>query len=223
MAVALRFAALGGLAAAATALPTAAATSPSTAAAAQVSCLVLCGAVVGGVGACARSVGACALVMGGARVRVTLPRSALPLTGQTAAVCLATLVLGRTAATAGSALYAALALLGFPILAGGQSGLTVAAAGYVLGFPLCAWLAANETATASPLHIFGRSVIAQAACVAVGATWSVARGATPPAAVWARGARPFLPGLLMKAACVAALSLPYRWLTSPARPPATSA
>jgi biotin transport system substrate-specific component len=67
----------------------------------------------------------------------------VPVTAQTLGVMLAGAVLGARRGAAALALFLALIALGLPLLAGGRGGLAVFAGpsvGYLVGFPLAAWV-----------------------------------------------------------------------------------
>lgn len=72
-----------------------------------------------------------------AQVRVLLPWSPVPITGQTFAVLLAGVMLGRWWGGASLAIYAGLGAVGVPWFSGWASGLG-ATGGYVIGFILAA-------------------------------------------------------------------------------------
>ena len=83
-----------------------------------------------------------ALLMAGltgllAQVRIALPFTPVPLTGQTFAVLLAGVVLGRKWGGVSLAIYAILGVAGVPWFNGGTSGLS-ATGGYLIGFVLAA-------------------------------------------------------------------------------------
>ncbi len=90
------------------------------------------------------------LILGGtlltallAQVRLPLPFTPVPLTGQTLAVLLVGAALGSRRGLASMALYTLLGGLGLPFFAGGQGGLAYLAGptlGYLLGFIAAAWL-----------------------------------------------------------------------------------
>ena len=72
-----------------------------------------------------------------AQVKIPLPFTPVPLTGQTFAVLLVAAVLGSKRGAASIVLYIALGAFGLPIFAGGASGmayLTGATLGYLVGF-----------------------------------------------------------------------------------------
>ena len=70
-----------------------------------------------------------------AQVRFVVPFSPVPITGQTFAVLLAGVVLGRRWGGASMAIYAALGVMGLPWFSGWTSGLG-ATGGYLIGFIL---------------------------------------------------------------------------------------
>ena len=68
-----------------------------------------------------------------AQFRFYLPWSPIPITGQTFAVLLAGITLGRWWGGASMALYAVLGFAGMPLFAGLSGGIT-ATGGYIIGF-----------------------------------------------------------------------------------------
>lgn len=78
-----------------------------------------------------------------AQVKVPLPFTPVPLTGQTFAVLLVGAALGSKRALGSMVLYLALGALGLPVFAGGASGvayLSGATLGYLVGFVIAAYL-----------------------------------------------------------------------------------
>jgi biotin transport system substrate-specific component len=78
-----------------------------------------------------------------AQVKILLPFTPVPLTGQTFAVLLVGATLGSKHGAASMALYIALGALGLPVFAGGESGmayLSGATLGYLVGFVLAAYV-----------------------------------------------------------------------------------
>jgi biotin transport system substrate-specific component len=76
-----------------------------------------------------------------AQVKIPLPFTPVPLTGQTFAVLLAGATLGSTRGAASMVLYLVLGALGLPVFAGGASGmayLSGATLGYLIGFVMAA-------------------------------------------------------------------------------------
>ena len=78
-----------------------------------------------------------------AQVKIPLPFTPVPLTGQTLAVLLIGATLGSRRGAASIALYIALGAVGLPVFAGGASGLAYLAGatlGYLIGFGLAAYI-----------------------------------------------------------------------------------
>lgn len=83
------------------------------------------------------------LVAALAQVKIPLPFTPVPLTGQTFAVLLIGAALGSKRAVASIALYIGLGALGLPVFAGGGSGfayLSGATFGYLVGFMVAAYI-----------------------------------------------------------------------------------
>jgi biotin transport system substrate-specific component len=78
-----------------------------------------------------------------AQVKIPLPFTPVPLTGQTFAVLLIGATLGSKRGATSMALYVALGALGLPVFAGGASGmayLSGATLGYLIGFLIAAYV-----------------------------------------------------------------------------------
>jgi biotin transport system substrate-specific component len=78
-----------------------------------------------------------------AQVKIALPFTPVPLTGQTFAVLLVGATLGSKRGAASMALYIALGALGLPVFAGGAAGiayLSGATLGYLVGFVMAAYI-----------------------------------------------------------------------------------
>lgn len=78
-----------------------------------------------------------------AQLAVPLPGVEVPITGQTFGVLLVGVVLGRWWGSLSVALYVLLGALGLPLFAGGTGGwdiLTGSTGGFLLSFPVSAWL-----------------------------------------------------------------------------------
>jgi biotin transport system substrate-specific component len=83
------------------------------------------------------------LVAALAQVKIALPFTPVPLTGQTFAVLLVGATLGSKRGVASLALYIGLGALGLPVFAGGASGLAYlsgATLGYLIGFVMAAYV-----------------------------------------------------------------------------------
>lgn len=150
-----------------------------------------------------------------AQVRIPLPFTPVPITGQTFAVLLAGAALGRHAGAASQGLYVILGLF-LPFYAGGSSGwsyATGATGGFLLGFVASAWIVGylaeqrrdRKVASAIPVFIAGTIVI-----YLCGVPWL----ANALNVSWTRavelGAAPFVVGDLIKVALAGAL-LPATW------------
>ena len=78
-----------------------------------------------------------------AQVKILLPFTPVPLTGQTFAVLLVGVTLGSKRGAASMIFYTALGAFGLPVFAGGASGMTYlsgATLGYLVGFVVAAYL-----------------------------------------------------------------------------------
>jgi biotin transport system substrate-specific component len=78
-----------------------------------------------------------------AQVKISLPFTPVPLTGQTFAVLLLGAMLGSKRGASSMLLYVALGTLGLPVFAGGAAGvayLSGATLGYLVGFVLAAYV-----------------------------------------------------------------------------------
>lgn len=78
-----------------------------------------------------------------AQVKIPLPFTPIPLTGQTFAVLLVAAALGSKRGTASMAFYIVIGAFGLPVFAGGASGITYlsgATLGYLIGFILAAYV-----------------------------------------------------------------------------------
>ena len=103
-----------------------------------------------------------ALLMAGltgllAQVRIVLPFTPVPLTGQTFGVLLAGVLLGRKWGGISLAIYTILGIAGVPWLNGATSGLT-ATGGYLIGFVLAAFFLGYMTDNNPKYRSFRRDV-----------------------------------------------------------------
>ncbi|RMG64733.1 MAG: biotin transporter BioY [Calditrichaeota bacterium] len=143
-----------------------------------------------------------------------LPGNPVPVTGQTLAILLVGTALGSVRGALAVALYLVEGALGFPVFAGGKSGMMVLlgpSGGYLLGFLpasfLAGWLAERgwdrkpwTTALAMtlayvPIYLFGMLGLIPF---------------VPLSKVFQVGVMPFLPGALLKIGLASAL-LPSAW------------
>ncbi len=160
-------------------------------------------------------VGGSLLVAVFAQIRIVLPFSPVPITGQTLAVLLVGVALGKNRASISMILYLGMGLAGMPVFAGGAHGLaymTGATGGYLVGFVVAAyvagWLAEKgldrDIRTALLPFLVGEMVI-----YAFGLTWlAIYVGNMSEALVL--GFHPFLVGDALKIA-LAVLLMPGAW------------
>jgi biotin transport system substrate-specific component len=149
-----------------------------------------------------------------AQVRIPLPFTPVPLTGQTFGVLLVGAALGSKRGFASLGLYAALGALGLPVFAGGEAGLGYvfgSTGGYILGFIFSAYVIGllaerglERTIRTSVLPFLAGTLV----IYACGAGWlAVQIGAEKALAL---GVVPFLAGDALKL-LLAAFALPAAW------------
>ncbi len=151
----------------------------------------------------------------GAFVRIPLPFTPVPVTLQTLFVLLAGLALGGGLGVVSEACYVALGALGLPLFAGAAGGLAVLAGptgGYLVAFPIAAWVtgrvAGSEKASwprvllaliAGTLVIYALGVAQLTVVLQAGLVKGIQLGALP-----------FLPGDAVKIAVALVLYQSYR-------------
>ena len=149
-----------------------------------------------------------------AQVRIPLPFTPVPLTGQTFAVLLVGAALGSKRGAASLTLYTAIGALGLPVFAGGATGMAYLAGptlGYLVGFVVAAFvigklaergLERNLSTSLLPFFV-GTLVI-----YTFGAGWlAILFGVEKALAL---GVLPFIVGDVIKLV-LAALALPAAW------------
>jgi biotin transport system substrate-specific component len=153
--------------------------------------------------------------------QISIPWHPVPLTGQTFAVLLVGGLLGMWRGIAALALYWLVAVMGLPVLAGGDAGwaqVTSPSGGYVLGFILAAGLVgylAERGATKSFTSMIGVLILGNIVIYAIGVPWLAYSDAEPGVnfgwtAAYDFGIEPFLAGDIVKLLAAAAL-LPAGW------------
>jgi biotin transport system substrate-specific component len=150
-----------------------------------------------------------------AQVKIPLPFTPIPLTGQTFAVLLVAAALGSKRGAATMAFYVALGALGLPVFAGGASGITYlsgATLGYLIGFVLAAYIVGLlaerglERSVRTSLIPFLVGTLIIYAC---GVTWlAIVLGSFSKAVTL--GLAPFIVGDIIKL-IAASLALPAAW------------
>lgn len=154
-----------------------------------------------------------------AQLRIPLPGTPIPVTGQTLGVLLAGAALGSRIGAGSMLLYVTLGAIGLPFFAGGEGGLTYATGstfGYLAGFVVAAWLVGwfaeqrhdRSVRTAIPAFLIGSTVI-----YTLGVAWLWASVESIPtlSAALDAGFSPFVVGDLAKA-LLAGLTLPVAWM-----------
>jgi biotin transport system substrate-specific component len=148
------------------------------------------------------------------QVKIPLPFTPVPLTGQTFAVLLVGATLGAKRGAASLTLYLALGAIGLPFFAGGASGLTYMSGptlGYLIGFVVAAFVTGlfaecgldRRFSTAIPAFLIGQAVI-----YLFGVAWLTMLMGFEKALV--AGLLPFLIGDALKISA-AAIALPAAW------------
>jgi biotin transport system substrate-specific component len=154
-----------------------------------------------------------ALIAIAAQVRIPLPFSPVPVTGQTFAVLLVAAALGRLGLASVIA-YLIEGALGLPAFAGGASSLaymTGPTGGYLIGFALAAAIIGSAAERGWDRHLataLAAMFLGEVAIYACGLAW-LARFPLPVSLLDA-GLIPFIPGDLVKMV-LAALALPGAW------------
>lgn len=151
-----------------------------------------------------------------AQVRIPLPFTPVPITGQTFAVLLTGAALGWKLGSAGQLLYLGVGALGAPVFTDGSGGLEVltgATGGYLFGFVLAAGVVGRlaegrQDRTFSTM--FTAFVLGSAVIYVFGVVGLMASTGWPLIEAVEKGVVPFLLGDLVKAG-VAGLLLPGAW------------
>lgn len=151
-----------------------------------------------------------------AQVRIPVPFSPAPITGQTFAVLLGAAALGPLRGSIAQVLYIAVGLVGMPVFTGFESGWQVLqglTGGYIVGFVVASVVVgamARRRMDRSPLGMAATFVVGSSVIYAFGVPWLAAvAGFTLGQALWS-GLVVFLVGDAIKAALAGAL-LPSAW------------
>jgi len=156
-----------------------------------------------------------------AQIRITLPFTPIPLTGQTFAVLLSGAVLGSRRGFLSQALYLAEGAAGLPVFAGGAGSalhLLGPTGGYLWSFPVAAallgWLV-ERGASRSSSKLAGALIVSDLLILACGGSWLHILFRVPNSQSWVLGFYPFLAADTMKIVLVG-LSLPriLRWFSA---------
>lgn len=155
-----------------------------------------------------------------AQARIPLPWSPVPVTGQTFAVLIAGILLGRWWGGISLAIYAGLGAAGIPWFSGWTGGVGYLAGptgGYIIGFILAALFLGHFTDTyvrsrgflsTLALMLFANFVLIYVPGLLLLGLWlkSVGGGAVTFTTLLSMGAIPFIPGDITKAVMAAALA-----------------
>lgn len=147
----------------------------------------------------------------GAFVRIPLPFTPVPITLQTFFVLAAGIYLGGRDAATSQGLYVGLGAAGLPVFAGGAGGLEHLlgpTGGFLISFPLAAWLVGQSLRPGDGL---GRSlavlVPAMTVVFALGAAWLALVMGVGAGTAFTLAVLPFLPGAALKIAAATALTV----------------
>jgi biotin transport system substrate-specific component len=150
-----------------------------------------------------------------AQVRIPLPFTPVPLTGQTFGVLLVGAALGARRGVASLSLYTAMGLIGLPVFTGWSSGfshLLGPTGGYLLGFIAAAWLVGRLAERGLERNLrtsFVPFLVGTFVIYLFGVSWlAVLLGSLSQALL--TGLLPFLIGEAIKL-IAAALALPAAW------------
>jgi biotin transport system substrate-specific component len=149
-----------------------------------------------------------------AQVRIPLPFTPVPITGQTFAVLLTGIALGSRRGSVSMLFYLILGVVGLPVFAGSTSGLAILAGptgGYLVGFICAAWVVgrlAERNLDRSFRSIWLVFLIGEVVIYLFGLPWlSLYVGVER---VFIAGFLPFLPGDIVKLAA-ATITVPSVW------------
>lgn len=148
------------------------------------------------------------------QIRIPLPFTPVPITGQTLGVLLAGAMLGRIRGTFTVVVYLGQGAAGLPFFAGGAAGLTHLmgpTGGYLFGFIGGAYVTgilAEKGWDRKPGTTVVAMILGNVAIFAVGLTWLGLY--TRSYDVFSLGLFPFIPGDIIKIG-LAAVLLPYGW------------
>jgi biotin transport system substrate-specific component len=170
------------------------------------------------------AVGLAGLTALASKVAFHLPWTPVPATMQTAAVIFAGAAFGARRGLASQLAYLALGLMGAPVFASwtlaGPAALLSPSGGYLLAFPLAAWLAGRWT---SRWGRWGGALSGLGVIYVLGSAWLAGfalAGRVEEPLVWTlwAGVLPFLPFGLLKAGLAVITAAPLRRRSAPAAP-----
>ena len=140
-----------------------------------------------------------------AQIKIALPFTPVPITGQTFGVALIALLWGRRLGTAIVASYLAIGFAGLPVFANAAMGPTV---GYLIGMVISAWIVGGLTdrgwVARGFLRAWAAALLGSIAIFACGV--AVLSLFLPAHQLLMAGVLPFLPGDFIKTALAAAIA-----------------
>lgn len=141
---------------------------------------------------------------------IAVPMVPVPITMQTLAVTMVGALMGRRLGAVTVLAWLAQAMAGLPVLAGGAGGIHHFAgptAGYLVAFPIMAWMMGALVERGwdgrKPWWAFAAMLAANLLCLALGGAWLA--GMVGPSQAIALGVAPFLVGAVLKSGLGAAL------------------
>ena len=155
-----------------------------------------------------------ALIAVCARLAVPLPGTPVPVTLQDLAVLVIGIVLGPVQGAVAVASYVLIGALGAPVFANGGGGLAVLmgpTGGYLIAFPIVAFMLGHATLRGRPVWLLLLGLVAAQAVMFAGGVLQLAliTGRSASEAI-ALGLLPFLPGIAVKSALLIAFALGWR-------------
>jgi len=142
----------------------------------------------------------------GASIRIPLPFSPVPLTGQTFFVLLSGAMLGGALGAASQLIYILLGLAGYSIFAASGSGslyLAGPTGGYIFGFVLASLICGTliRPGRVSGIRVLGVFLLSEMLILLCGVYWLKLVTGQPLGRLFLIGALPFIPGDCVKALC----------------------
>lgn len=132
---------------------------------------------------------------------VAVPIYSVPMTMQTLAVTLTGVLLGANFGSFVTTLWVVAGFMGLPVFALGNSGLAALfgpTAGYLVSFPLIAYLSAKLASNGGLIRIFVAMLVANIVCLLIGGAWLSCSVGLEKAILF--GVLPFILGAVLKSA-----------------------
>jgi biotin transport system substrate-specific component len=139
-----------------------------------------------------------------AQVSIPIPFSPVPITLSIFAVFMTSIILGKKCGTMSMLIYVLIGAIGVPVFAGLSGGFDIIAGpkgGYILSYPIMAFLIGmiiEKKKEASSTDLIGILVVGLIICYSLGATWLAITIKADAAKAISVGVAPFLPLDLLK-------------------------